>query len=316
VAVAFVLFTQLDVHSSPAMLIVGFAIMGLCEGPLLTLGTNLVVGSAPPEQAGSSSSMTQVANEAGASLGVAVMGSIGAAVYVSQLNDTAPAGVDSSTLDTARENVASALTVAPSLPGEVGQGLTDAAKRAHRVRHHLRRDPGRRRDPDRGAAPARATDRAGNTLTGNQRKGNNAESRFVHAAAEDTSDTELARHARWFRDVQKYVVSSRLTEAHPAWPHTTILRDVHDIKDVQQQPGKNLVIFGGIDVTNSFAMAGLIDDYYIHLNPSTIPEGRLLLDGHHDLHLADVRAHRSGVLVLHYARSVTLAPSDPIELVT
>nr|WP_225953358.1 MFS transporter [Kibdelosporangium phytohabitans] len=128
VAIAFAWFTQLEVNSSPAVLIIGFAIMGLCEAPLLTLGTNLIVGSAPPEKAGQSSSMTQVANEAGASLGVAVMGSIGAAVYVAQLNDTAPSGVDTGTLEAARENVASALTVAGDLPPAVGQQLTDVAK--------------------------------------------------------------------------------------------------------------------------------------------------------------------------------------------
>lgn len=130
VAAAFLLFTRLEVNSSPALLIVGFAIMGLGEGPLLTLGTHLVVSSAPPEKAGSSSSMTQVANEAGASLGVALMGSIGAAVYVSQLDATAPDGVDAATLDIARENVASALTVALELPDPAGRQLADAAKAA------------------------------------------------------------------------------------------------------------------------------------------------------------------------------------------
>jgi DHA2 family multidrug resistance protein-like MFS transporter len=57
------------------VLIVRFAIIGLCDGPLVSLGTNLVVGAAPPEKAGSSSSMAQTANEAGAALGVAILGS-------------------------------------------------------------------------------------------------------------------------------------------------------------------------------------------------------------------------------------------------
>ncbi len=128
---------------------------------------------------------------------------------------------------------------------------------------------------------------------------------FWPEAAKDESDTDLARHARWFRDVHKYVVSTTLTEVDPVWPHTTILKDVNDIEEIKQQPGKNLVIFGGIDITNSFAVAGLIDDYYIHVNPSTIPDGRLLLDGPLVLNLADVRTHQSGVLVLHYTDSVT-----------
>ncbi|MER7012735.1 MFS transporter [Saccharopolyspora sp. NPDC000359] len=130
IIVPFAMFSQLEPDSGPLPLIIGFAIMGLCEGPLLSLGTNLVVSSAPPEKAGSSSSMTQVANEAGSSLGLAIMGSIGAAVYVAQLGDTAPAEVSSETLATAQENVASALTVASELPPEVGDRLAVAAKDA------------------------------------------------------------------------------------------------------------------------------------------------------------------------------------------
>jgi MFS transporter, DHA2 family, multidrug resistance protein len=129
IIIPFAMFSQLDANSSPVVLIIGFAIMGLCEGPLLSLGTNLVVSSAPPEKAGSSSSMTQVANEAGSSLGVAVMGSVGAAVYVAQLDDTAPSGLGN-TIEAARENVASALTVAGDLPAPLNDQLTIAAKDA------------------------------------------------------------------------------------------------------------------------------------------------------------------------------------------
>jgi DHA2 family multidrug resistance protein-like MFS transporter len=128
VAAAFAWFTQLDADSSPIILIIGFAIIGLFEGPLLSLGTNLVVGAAPPDKAGSSSSMAQVANEAGGSLGVAIMGSIGAAVYVGRLADTAPTGLPGDVAATAQENVASAVTVASGLPKQLGNSLLIAAR--------------------------------------------------------------------------------------------------------------------------------------------------------------------------------------------
>ncbi|ALG10744.1 dihydrofolate reductase family protein [Kibdelosporangium phytohabitans] len=125
---------------------------------------------------------------------------------------------------------------------------------------------------------------------------------FWPDAAKDESDSDLARHARWFKDVKKYVVSSTLTETDPAWPNTEILGDVEAIKPIKEQDGKNLVIFGGIDVLNSFAKAGLIDDYYLHVNPSAIPEGRLLIDTKVDLELADVKTHKTGTVVVHYTR--------------
>jgi DHA2 family multidrug resistance protein-like MFS transporter len=94
----------------------------------LSLGTNLVVGAAPPDKAGSSSSMAQIANEAGGSLGVAIMGSIGAAVYVGRLAKTAPTGLPGDVAATAQENVASAVTVASGLPKQLGNSLLIAAR--------------------------------------------------------------------------------------------------------------------------------------------------------------------------------------------
>lgn len=123
---------------------------------------------------------------------------------------------------------------------------------------------------------------------------------FWPGAAEDASDSHVARHARWFRDVNKLVFSTTLTEADPVWPNTQIVGSIDDIKALKEQPGKDMVIFGGIEITNAFARADLIDDYYIHLNPSTISEGTVLLDSRLDLKLVDAQPHESGVVALHY----------------
>ena len=48
----------------------------MCE-----VGTDLVVGSAPPEKAGPASAMTESMQDLGISLGVAVLGSISTAIY-------------------------------------------------------------------------------------------------------------------------------------------------------------------------------------------------------------------------------------------
>jgi DHA2 family multidrug resistance protein-like MFS transporter len=130
VAAAFVWFSQLEANSSPAVLVIGFAIIGLCEGPLLSLGTNLVVGAAPPEKAGSSSSMAQTANEAGAALGVAILGSVGTAVYRSEIATSMPPDVPSGAASAAQENIASAVAEAANLPEHVGPALVAAAREA------------------------------------------------------------------------------------------------------------------------------------------------------------------------------------------
>jgi dihydrofolate reductase len=123
---------------------------------------------------------------------------------------------------------------------------------------------------------------------------------FWPGAAKDESDSHVARHARWQYDLTKLVVSTTLTEADPAWPNTQIVRGLDDVKALKQQPGKDILIAGGIGITKAFAKAGLIDDYHIHLNPATISAGTSLLDARLDLKLADVKQHDTGVLALHY----------------
>lgn len=52
--------------------------MGLAISPVVTLATNLVVGSAPPERAGAASAISETSAEFGGALSIAILGSIGA----------------------------------------------------------------------------------------------------------------------------------------------------------------------------------------------------------------------------------------------
>ena len=63
------------------LVIVGVTVLALGAGPLFALGTGLVVGSVAPERAGSAASMSETCNYLGGSLGIAVLGAVGAAVY-------------------------------------------------------------------------------------------------------------------------------------------------------------------------------------------------------------------------------------------
>jgi DHA2 family multidrug resistance protein-like MFS transporter len=66
----------------------GTAVLALGTGPLFALGTGLVVGSVPPERAGSAASMSETGNYLGGSLGFALLGVVAAVVYRSQMNGT------------------------------------------------------------------------------------------------------------------------------------------------------------------------------------------------------------------------------------
>ncbi|GIH16963.1 MFS transporter [Rugosimonospora africana] len=119
------LMTQVGT-SGAALLIVGFAVNSLGTGPLVTLGTNLIVGSAPPERAGSAAALAQTGNEFGYALGIAALGSVMAAVYRSDAAAGLPAGAPAS----ARDTLLDAMRAADGLPGQLGAAVRAAAQQA------------------------------------------------------------------------------------------------------------------------------------------------------------------------------------------
>ncbi|MEV4581432.1 MFS transporter [Nonomuraea jabiensis] len=62
-------------------LIAGVTVAFLGMAPVGALGLGLIVGAAPPERAGSASALAESSGELGIALGIALLGSLGAAVY-------------------------------------------------------------------------------------------------------------------------------------------------------------------------------------------------------------------------------------------
>ncbi|MFE3095405.1 MFS transporter [Streptomyces sp. NPDC059248] len=87
--------------------------------PISVLGTTLAVGAAPPEKAGAAAATGQTAYDLGLALGIAVTGSVAAAVYRSGMPDSAPAE--------ARDTLGAALALAGRMP-EGADGLIAAAR--------------------------------------------------------------------------------------------------------------------------------------------------------------------------------------------
>jgi MFS transporter, DHA2 family, multidrug resistance protein len=124
-------FTQVTGGSAgTATLIVGFAVMAFCGAPMAGLGTNLVVGSAPPEKMGAAGSMAQMANEFGGTLGFALLGTVGTAVYRHQIGSAVPAGIPAHLAAAARDSIAGAASAAANLPDQIGAALLTPAQHA------------------------------------------------------------------------------------------------------------------------------------------------------------------------------------------
>ncbi|MFD4548999.1 MFS transporter [Streptomyces sp. NPDC058466] len=83
---------------------------------------DLALGTVPVGNAGAASSLLETGAEFGGALGMAVLGSIGTAVYRHEIPAGAPAP--------AHETLGGALAVARHLPGDTGQALATAAREA------------------------------------------------------------------------------------------------------------------------------------------------------------------------------------------
>jgi dihydrofolate reductase len=77
----------------------------------------------------------------------------------------------------------------------------------------------------------------------------------------------------------KVVFSSTLTEV--AWSNTRVSdRPVEDeLPELKDEPGKDIVVFGGVSFARSLAAHGLIDEYRINVQPVALGDGLPLLDG-------------------------------------
>lgn len=102
-------------------------IVGSGAGLTFTLTADLILSSAPAEQAGAASGVSETAFELGGALGIALIGSVVTAVY---RGFSAPAGVPADVLATARESIGGAVHAASGLPAGTRRALLDAAQTA------------------------------------------------------------------------------------------------------------------------------------------------------------------------------------------
>lgn len=108
----------------------------------------------------------------------------------------------------------------------------------------------------------------------------------------------------YLNEVQKYVVSSTLTD--PGWENSTVLPGdpVAAVRDLKEQPGRDIVVTGSIRLVHALVAAGLVDEYRLFTYPVVQGRGRRLFpDGYEvpRLRLLESRAFRSGITYARYA---------------
>jgi DHA2 family multidrug resistance protein-like MFS transporter len=129
-AVALGLLTQVAGSTGLAIVVPASVVISLALSPVFTLTTELIVGSAPPEKAGAASGISETGAELGGALGLAILGSIGTALYRSQVASALPAGIPAEAAGAALGTLGGAVVAAEQLPGPLGQALLEVARRA------------------------------------------------------------------------------------------------------------------------------------------------------------------------------------------
>jgi MFS transporter, DHA2 family, multidrug resistance protein len=136
-AVGFGLLTQLGGAWGLAVLVAGSVVFSLGLAPVDTVAADLTVGAAPPQRAGAASALSETSSELGGALGIATLGSVGTAIYRSQVTDTLPAGVPPQAAEATRDTLGGAVAAASQLPDRLGAALLDTAREAFTQGLHL-----------------------------------------------------------------------------------------------------------------------------------------------------------------------------------
>jgi MFS transporter, DHA2 family, multidrug resistance protein len=123
------LLTQVDVDSL-TLIVIGNTLMSFGFGFTFSLTVDLVVGAAPPERAGAASAVAETGAELGGALGLAVLGSLGIAVYRNQVADALPSSISPEVAHAIRETLGGAVVAAEQLPQGLAVDVLDAARQA------------------------------------------------------------------------------------------------------------------------------------------------------------------------------------------
>jgi dihydrofolate reductase len=113
-------------------------------------------------------------------------------------------------------------------------------------------------------------------------------------------------HSAWYNKVSKVVLSKTMSEK--GLEKTKVIGDqlADNINKIKKQDGKNILIFGSPGASQSLLNQGLIDEFWLFVNPIILGQGMPLfkdITGTTKLKLVDSKTFACGVIALHYEKS-------------
>ena len=109
--------------------------------------------------------------------------------------------------------------------------------------------------------------------------------------------------AKKMLDTPKVVFTKTLEKSK--WINTTLARGnlADEVNKLKNQKGKDIIVYGGASFVSNLIKEGLIDEYYLFINPAVIPSGLTIfskISGKMNLSLVESIPFDCGVVLLHY----------------
>lgn len=124
------------------------------------------------------------------------------------------------------------------------------------------------------------------------------------SAATNPSSSKYDRHfAHWIENTSKIVFSKTLEKVE--WKNSRLVKEniAEEISKLKQQPGKDMIMWGGAGIAQTFMKLGLIDEFRIKVHPVVLGSGKALFKDIRDrinLKLLETKTFNTGIVGLHY----------------
>src|ERR687891_1819352 len=108
-----------------------------------------------------------------------------------------------------------------------------------------------------------------------------------------------------FVETPKVVFTKTLDKSE--WENTAIATgDLADeVSKLKNQDGKDIIVYGGANFVSNLIRQGLIDEYYLFVNPVALGSGMTIfnnVDNRLNLNLVEAKDFSCGIALLHYKK--------------
>ena len=134
------------------------------------------------------------------------------------------------------------------------------------------------------------------------------QSYWPNAGKEPNASKHDKEHSAWYNKVSKVVLSKTISEK--GLDNTTVISGqlTDNINKIKKQDGKNILIFGSPRASQSLLNEGLIDEFWLFVNPIILGQGLPLfkdITGTTKLKLVESKTFACGVIALHFKKLQT-----------